>query len=458
MGLVHDVMEKYKKGEEFDLLDLVKASTDECVFNNKLETLYPEDVFMVQEDAYLSVLLEGTLYNEVVEQVEIVKPSEPILLYVGETGSGKTYKAINEAPDGFIIAVPTRQLAYELALDYEQIEGVETGEVFIPTKGGKGKVVVFENLAITSLEGVERLIIDEAHYLNDETRGAALLKSIMRAIAFGIEVVLLTATDTLSEELKQALNINRVVLQPYIHCTKEQVSDEGYLRDLIAEGKSVLVFTKYRPTAEAAFEYASWLGINQDEADFISADVPTYERVQKQLAFKSGLTRLMVSSNVLAQGVNFPSDIVIIEYNEYDDWELVSQKIGRAGRPQYGGVGYYYLHEIPPKKLKKEKLQIRKELVTFSKGRDLRPWNFESFEVPKSYDSYSAYKYGRRFLRTMRKEGLATTEELRALAVLDEEERKLTSLIKQQKRNQREEVRGFGLSQSIDLSSIIRTS
>jgi hypothetical protein len=82
------------------------------------------------------ITLYDVLYGNpvVVETKEIdlnrIPENAKIKMYVGGTGSGKTYRAINEN-DNCIIAVPTRQLAYEIMLDYPDVKEIHTGEVHL---------------------------------------------------------------------------------------------------------------------------------------------------------------------------------------------------------------------------------------------------------------------------------------------------------------------------------------
>jgi superfamily II DNA/RNA helicase len=156
------------------------------------------------------------------------------------------------------------------------------------------------------------------------------LKFICDAVNTGItkEIILLTATDSLSDELKKQLNVKVENLKPWKEVERIQLENEDEMLNLVEEENlSVLVFTKYKPDEDTLEEYADYFNIPLDESALIHADVPTSERIKTQLAFKEGKLRLVVSSNVLAQGVNFPADLVVIEYNEYDEPELIHQKI-----------------------------------------------------------------------------------------------------------------------------------
>ncbi len=348
-------------------------------------------------------------------------------LYVGGTGCGKTYKAVTEHPNA-LIAVPTRQLAYEVYLDYDQVDELHTGEVHIT--GAQSCVCVYENLSARMIERYDYLIVDEAHFINDDERGVNLLRHIIEALAIGLPVILLTATDTISAELKARLNIRTTALKPFKKVEKVELNSLEQVKELAQEGKNILVFTKYMPSKEDVVEYADLLGVPAEKSAMISANVPTSERVLSQIRFKSGDIQLMVSTNVLAQGCNFPADIVIIEYNEYDSWELVNQKIGRAGRPNLCDKGYFLLTEVP------EKYQAQGApdgeyvyIVQNFRGIDVSHLRLCSHEVPDNFDFYSEFKYSRKLLEYLDSIGEIKEDEAAALKFLRDEEQKLLKII-----------------------------
>lgn len=358
------------------------------------------------------------------------------LLYVGPPGCGKTYKAISGAKS-FVIAVPCRQLAYEIYLDYQQVSRIDTGEVHMGDFGNK--VCVYENLSDEVIDQ-DTLIIDEAHYLNDLERGGALFDKIMRNKAAGKRIVLLTATDTLSDEVREALGVVEVEVLPFVTAPRKvEINFEQFCKK-VARGMTAIVFTKYVPTEDDVAYYADLLDIEHDKIGMISALTPTLERVQTQIKFKEGALQVVVSSNVLAQGVNFPAQGVFIEYNEHDDWETTSQKIGRVARPLFGiNEGYYCLYVMPFKR-KKRGLPERAERQAYMyvrpsmKTLNIASWGFASHEIPSSLSSYRGYRYAHRFLRTLaqRAGGLEPAEQA-ALAFLDDQSSRLCELLAERK-------------------------
>ena len=367
------------------------------------------------------------------EEIEEIGKLAKFTMYVWWTWTWKTYKAITETKDNFTIAVPTRQLAYEIIIDYNEIDWVSTGEINLQWKNN---VVTYEELQFNNYFR-ETLIIDEAHFLQDRDRGANLLRFIADSIKSWItkKVILLTATDSISDKLKEQLDIQTEKLKPFKQVEKIEIKDEDEFASIASQG-TTLVFTKYKPEYNDAYYYAKMFDIDDmNKVWLIHADIPTSERIETQIRFKRGELKLVISSNVLAQWVNFPADNVLIEYNEWDSAELIQQKIWRAWRPQYSDKAYYYCRYVPPiyKKKKNKTKTIRRTF--FYKWIFIWHLDFEEFEIPDIYNpNYSWFKYSKRFLNYLKDNDLIDFEDLDKLDFLEKEERKLFEIIQKEKK------------------------
>ena len=123
---------------------------------------------------------------------------------------------------------------------------------------------------------------------------------------------------------------------------KKRISVEEFWRR-VDEGIPSILFCKYKESAER-YDY------------HITADTPSSERLKTQLAFARGEITFVATTNVLAQGLNFPAQNILIEYNEYDNDELIVQKMGRLGRyGLYNGEELTYCLAYKPGKIKKKK-------------------------------------------------------------------------------------------------------
>jgi helicase len=154
--------------------------------------------------------------------------------------------------------------------------------------------------------------------------------------------------------------------------TAEKEDSIGVLcASLVEDGKQVLVFrtsaTRARPTAQAVARRLQAAGLPtataalldglessetlEDQRRFLAsgvgfhtADLPTGERRAVEQSFRSGDTRVIVSSGTLAMGVNLPTDVVLVcdtvrfipnrwEWNR-EPLSVADYKnqVGRAGR------------------------------------------------------------------------------------------------------------------------------
>jgi len=355
-------------------------------------------------------------------------------LYTGPTGCGKTFKAITDAKS-FVIAVPCRQLAYEIYWDYPQIERIDTGEVHMGNASGN-HVCVYENLT-GDVVTQDTLIIDEAHYINDVDRGRDLYDKILKNKQAGKNIILLTATDTLSSVVKRDLSVKEVRLKPFGSAPKKKEVSPHVFAKKVEGGMSAIVFTKYTPDQTSIWHYAQAFGIEQESIGMLSANTPSYDRVKTQLDFKQGKLQVVIATNVLAQGLNFPAQGVLIKYNQYDDWEVITQKIGRVARPLSGLKEGYYCLQVMPQKEKKVGLpprSYRQAKVYFrpsGKKVDIAQWGFSQHEVPSGLANYKEFKYGSRFLRVLQdKLGPLEPQELQAIEFLYRQSELLEELLK----------------------------
>jgi len=357
-----------------------------------------------------------------------------IKMLIGKTGCGKTYNAIKRCVENnksFIIAVPARQLACDIKLDYkDEVSNIYTGEISISgtSSSTNNTVCVYENLNDDLIKEHDVLIVDEAHYVGDEQRGGFLLDKILKAIKLNKEVVFLTATDTISKRTKELLHIEIEKLKEFKKVKRENIEIDE-VSELAQKGKNIIVFVKYTPNEYVLEEYCESFNVDMDKAKLMTADTPTSERLQTQIDFKNGNLQMIVSTNVLAQGVNLPADIVVIEYNEYDDWEIVQQKVGRAGRPQFSNTAYVVKHTVPVKMVKERKKRKVEEITLFYKRMFIYDMQIPLFQIPRGFLRYADYKYSKSFLKELKDRGISSKIEDEVLGILEKEEEKVRKML-----------------------------
>lgn len=242
------------------------------------------------------------------------------LVITGPTGCGKTYRAIKIAREiggKFAYLAPCRQLVYETYIQYASpASTLSTGEVHIPAANEieDSFFGVFESHIPRD---VKTVIIDEAHFLVDAERGAALNKLIESDIP---AIILCSATMTADMRNFQNRAWSNISIPIRGEWKKRKIeSNEFWAR--VEAGEPSIIFRKYSGDCGASGGFA------------ITADALPHERLSAQLAFQRGEIKLIECTNVLAQGLNFPATNILIESNYWDSNELILQKLGRLGRP-----------------------------------------------------------------------------------------------------------------------------
>lgn len=278
------------------------------------------------------------------------------VLVTGSTGSGKTYqtlKHVKNLKQDYIYVAPCRQLVYESALKYSKNPTILTGEY--KRRGDHSEIyAVYESLS--SIDSKDKiLIIDEAHFLTDYDRGGELYNNMLR---FN-HVYCLTATNNIKgidfdhhEHIPQTQKFRYKKLESrdefLDRCNQvpsilfaSSIDDLNYEYDRLTESHSHLKIAK------------------------LSAQDDPHERLETQLEFAKGNIDLIICTNVLAQGLNFPCENVYIEDNIYDAQSLILQKIGRLGRrglcKDNALLTYFCNYKKSEIKVKKEKVKKTKE-------------------------------------------------------------------------------------------------
>lgn len=291
--------------------------------------------------------------------------------YVGGTGTGKTYRAIAEAKNGsYLIVVPCRQLAYEIAIDYDSISEIKTGEASDTIRdAGTGTVAVYESARNLDLEKYDTVIIDEFHFVTDYERGSVLIDILEKCQHDQKKVIAMTATDSVPARFLKSFQFEKIKLKQNRAYKKKRVN-MNQAWDLARNGAQTIYFARKKPDFYKLREVAQELSVDLKYAEFISADLSPLERLEIQLRFQKGEIKLLVSTNIAAQGLNFPAELVIIEQNYYDSIELIEQKIGRVARPHVSDkkTGYYaycneYYEDEPfqRNRIRKKKIEKNRE-------------------------------------------------------------------------------------------------
>jgi len=381
-------------------------------FVEALEALGIEELYPPQSDAIGAGLLEGRS-----------------LLVTTPTASGKTLLAALAADRWLlegrkvVYLTPLRALAYEKAEYLESLLGAKT----VTASGdydeeatylGRYEVIVatYEKMDSAIRHGapwigrVGLLVVDEAHLLADQSRGATvevLLARLQELLPADSQRLLLSATITNAEQIASCFGLGlvksswrptRLVEAVYDARSSSLVRPDGS-RERVpvldadpsvslalwawGSGGQAMIYASARRVAEALAEHAAQTiyrrgflatqelralaselgGTELDErirnlmirgAAFHHAGLSPQQRRVVEAAFRSRLLPIIVATPTLAAGVNIPARLVVIPdvRRGAEDLSVMDYKqlAGRAGRPGFDEEGLAVIVSKSPAK------------------------------------------------------------------------------------------------------------
>lgn len=191
---------------------------------------------------------------------------------------------------------------------------------------------------------VNLIAVDEAHCISQwgyDFRPPYLHIADLRELHPNVPILALTATATapVAKDIQQKLvfkqeNLYRKSFErknlSYVVFDVE--NKFGKLLTIVKKvaGTGIIYVRNRRETQEVARQ----LGIHGISADFYHAGVDTPLRMQKQLRWKQGLTRIMVATNAFGMGIDKPDVRFVIHLDLPESLEAYYQEAGRAGRDE----------------------------------------------------------------------------------------------------------------------------
>mmetsp|Transcript_14816 Transcript_14816/g.44086 ORF Transcript_14816/g.44086 Transcript_14816/m.44086 type:complete len:422 (+) Transcript_14816:165-1430(+) len=208
---------------------------------------------------------------------------------------------------------------------------------------------------------VHYLILDEADEMLKEERGEggsfkdqvhSIFDTLPPSVAVGLfsatmpdEVVALS-NKFMREPIRILVKREAVTLagikQFYIHVGDREEFKLEVLLDLYETITitQAIVFASSRKRVE-------WLAAQLNEHDFacsqMHADLDQRERQATMRAFKTGATRILISTDVLARGIDVQQVSLVINFDLPRDRENYIHRIGRAGRNGRKGVAVNFI-------------------------------------------------------------------------------------------------------------------
>ena len=301
------------------------------------EAKYQDDVFKLNEhrDAYADV----ASYYPAARGLK-----RRLVLYVGPTNSGKTWRALNalaEADSGTYLA-PLRLLALEGQEELEK-RGKPTSFITGEERDLKPDArFTSSTIEMLNLEArVDAVVIDEVQLLADERRGWAWLAAVLGAPA---ETVIMTGSPDCVDLVKELASYLGEDLE--IHeCQRFnelRVAEEPMrLRDIRA-GTAVVCFSR-----RDVLRIKETIQENSPhKVAVVYGNLSPQVRREEARRFRSGEADILVATDAIAMGLNLPIlEVLFYTTEKFNGEEVVDlapsdirQIAGRAGR--YGVAKY----------------------------------------------------------------------------------------------------------------------
>lgn len=306
---------------------------------------------------------------------------------IAQTGTGKTFAylipllmKLNFAQGQFpraIIIVPTRELVLQICESIEiltkymdiRYDGIYGG-VNIRTQQDRlidgvdlivatpGRFMDIYMNGIIRTKQVRTLVVDEADRLMD-LGFYPQLQSILDVVPENAQKMLFSATfsDTiakLSEDF--LLNPNRIEVErqatPVAHIEQIRfnvpniLTKVNFVKLLIANKdvyKKVMIFTETKKNADRIVDFLSdfW----GDELSVIHSNKAQNTRINALNAFKENKTRILISSDVAARGIDIEDVTHVINFDIPSLPEEYVHRIGRTGRAGKDGTAISFVSE-----------------------------------------------------------------------------------------------------------------
>jgi len=333
-------------------------------YNKKNKTNYIfEEIVETDKSAYInsgiiSVLITSHIPKLVAEEFKKYFPANPkdeyekarklrrkIYLHLGETNTGKTYRAVERlkhCKKGVYLA-PLRILALE---NFEKLnrEGVPcsliTGEEEIIVEGAMHVCSTIEKLDVDKPYDVA--VIDEIQMISNSQRGQAWTRALLGLNCDEIHVCgAINSKELLIkiiEDCGDAYDITE-----YKRETPLEIIEKPFRFSDIEKGDALVAFSKKR-----VLELSKYFQDKGIQNSVIYGDLPPEVRRMQYQAFLNGTNSILITTDAIGMGVNLPiRRIIFMNLQKFDGEDiryLTSQEIkqigGRAGRKGIYDIGY----------------------------------------------------------------------------------------------------------------------
>jgi ATP-dependent RNA helicase RhlE len=303
------------------------------------------------------------------------------VMAIAQTGTGKTaafaipildslIKLKSQEEEGHIkcvVMVPTRELALQIAGVFQQVAkytsirtvcitgGVEQGpqmeevkrgvDVLVATPGRMFDLIYQKVIKITK---VQILVLDEA----DQMLDLGFYKDILDVKKFlPKKHQTLFFSATINEDIKDLAyslvkNPIRIQISPKDRISKNidhsvafiEMDDKRFFLERMIKQNSeskILVFVRTQVRAERVQLAMERVGV---KTEIIHGGKEQNDRLRVLTAFKEGKTKVLITTDVSARGIDIPNVEYVVNYDIPEQVEGYVHRVGRTGRGAQRGI------------------------------------------------------------------------------------------------------------------------
>lgn len=330
-----------KKGTSYQFEEIIKTDKAGYVSSGIISVLVTSHIPKIIASEFTHYFPENP--KDEYEKARTMKRC--FILHLGETNTGKTYRAIErlKTSENGVYLAPLRILALE---NFERLnkEGVPchllTGEEEILVEGARHICSTIEKLSIDKEYDIA--VIDEVQMIANSQRGQAWTRALLGLRCSEIHICgAINAKNLLVKILEDCGDAYEII--EYRRDTPLEVCDGPFVLKDIQKGDALVAFSKRR-----VLELSKYFQDKGVKNSVIYGDLPPEVRRMQYHAFIQGKNKILVTTDAIGMGVNLPiRRIIFMDLQKFDGEEKryinsqeVKQIAGRAGRKGIYDVGY----------------------------------------------------------------------------------------------------------------------
>lgn len=307
---------------------------------------------------------------------------------IAQTGTGKTFayllpilrqlKYSEQKHPRVLIVVPTRELVLQVVASLEKLTpyiNTRIGGVYGGANINTQKQLIFDGLDILVSTPGRLIDLGASRVLNLKKIQKLVLDEVDEVLNLGFRHQLITVLDmlrgkkqsilfsaTMTDEVKEIIDsffkspeyieVERAgtpleKIDQQLYQTKNFYTKVNLVSHLIADKdnyKRVLVFTKNKRVADKLFSEFQNSGIS-DDVSVIHSNKSQNFRLQAIQGFQEGMHRVLISTDVLARGIDIQGITHVINFDIPKDAENYIHRIGRTGRAENEGNALTFVTE-----------------------------------------------------------------------------------------------------------------